>query len=185
MSDPAEHDDEQRQLWRRYLARSAGGPAPPGLNANLLASYLDGTADPEEIERVEARLADDPESLEDARELRLLTSRLEPERVPRSLFRRAKALVPPREGAADADRAPRLVLSLSRRPWWQRLQWMAAAAVVVVAALGGYSFGRETYRDQARADQSTAASASLLIEDIVSESALPGGQVNGENGGAQ
>ena len=183
MSDPARHDDEQFQLWRRYLARSDGGPAPPDLDANLLASYLDGTADPEEIEQVEARLADDPESLEEVRELRLLTTRLDIEPAPPSLFSRAKALVPP--GDSAPTRAPRRVLSLDRRPWWQRLQWMAAAAVVVVAALGGYSFGRETYHDQSRADQLTAASASLLIEEIVADQTLQVGNGNGENGGAQ
>ena len=183
MSDPARHDDEQLQLWRRYLARSEGGPAPPGLDANLLASCLDGTADAVEVERVEARLAADPESLEEVRELRLLTSQLEPETAPRGLFRGAKALVPP--GDSAPVRTPRLILSFGRRPWWQRLQWMAAAAVVVVAALGGYSFGRDTSRDQSRADQLTAASASLLIEEIVADPALHVDQGNGENGGAQ
>lgn len=175
MSEQAEQD---RRLWRRYAARAGQPPGQPPLEANVLAAYLDGTAGPETVERLEARMAADPAVLAEVMELRGLAS-VEGGPVPPAVLAKAKALV--RAEAVESRPGPALVIR--PRAWWQRLQWAAAAAVIVVSCLGGYSFGRDTFRAQVRAE-AAAEGASDGLEEIISGPDMTVNEdVNGGNGG--
>ena len=157
--------EQDRQLWER-LGAQAGPSASPPLDANDLAAYLDGSADPQEIERVEARLADDPALLDELLELRRLASAGQ-EAAPRTLMAQAKGLL-----AAPAARA--------KRSWWGQLQWAAAAAGVVIACWGGYSFGANAFDSQAKA----RVSATGALEELIGDNELTMPQAaNGDNGG--
>jgi anti-sigma factor RsiW len=185
MNEHADQDKLGRELWRRCL-RSARGPAGAAgveelapMDANALAAYLDGTARPEEVARVEAHLASDPQLLEEVMELRGLVP-VEPAAAPAALLARAKALAPVRASVATRPAAAGGLV----RPWLRRLQWAAAAAALVVASLGGYSFGEGTFRDRLRADASAAAASFQGVEELISEPILGvPDEVNGENGG--
>ena len=142
--------EQDRRLWERFGARTGPSGSPPP-DANDLAAYLDGSADPQAIERVEARLADDPTLLDELIELRRLTS-AEHEAAPRTLLAQAKGLL-----AAPAAKA--------KRSWWGQLQWVAAAAAVVIACWGGYSFGANAFDSQAKARVSTTSTLEELIGD--------------------
>ena len=168
MSQPRDNDERDRALWRRHAADSpadspadAGGPTP---DPNDLAAYLDGTAEPGLVERIEARLAADPDLLEEVLELRDLAGPQD-RPVPAPVLRRAKALVPARRrGGVIAGP-------------WRRLRWAAAAAAVVLACLAGYTSGRHTSRTRGRS--AAAATVAGSLEGLIEDSALEIGEPNG------
>lgn len=162
MNNDANQDELARELWRRMEA-SADGALPP-VDANLLAAYLDGTASPAEVEHIEGRMAADPALLEEVIELRELAG-AEADVAGWALLARAKALVP-----AGADETPPARTPTWRgvRGWWRSLQWTAAAAAVVVACWGGYSFGQTAFLTQ-RQTQAVEMRASGLLGEVTSE----------------
>lgn len=160
------------RLWREYAARRTSVPGGPEIAPNLLAAYLDGKADPEAVERIEARMAEDPDLLEAVLEFRRLQDFPTPP-APPAVATRAKSLVVP------AVQVPHAVIAAAGR-WWQKLQWAAAAAVIIVAGLGGYSFGGDTFLARQTAEQRAAAQVTGEIEDLISEPDLSvTGQANG------
>ena len=179
MNEAMDQDNQQRRLWRRYLAQaqpeSADLSAP---DSNVLAAYLDGTAKPGQIEQIETRLAWDTALLEELIELRGLGD-LKPDAVSLSLLSRAKDIMVAEPTHKTGSQLSETILYA----WWRRLQWAAAAAVVLLACLGGYSVGRVTFRGQQQAETLVASNASLEMEELISDSTLgivlP---VNGNNG---
>ena len=160
MSGPLKSDNQDRSLWAQYTARArSDSPAPPPLDPNLLAAYLDGSAEPRDVELVEARMAADPALLDEVMALRQIAD-LESTPAPRAVLNRAKALA-------------------HRHTWLPRMRWAAAAAALLLACLMGYSTG-QGYRN---ARVSGSMQASLEFDQLISEPAmgiiLP---LNGSNG---
>ena len=150
MTEPLDSDKLDRRLWRQY-AGQARNPQPPQIDPNTLAAYLDGSADPQQVELVESRLAADPDFLTQLTELRQLSDVPEPS-VPASVLTRARSLAHP-------------------RLWPTRLRWVAAAAAILVACLGGYSIGSGTVSHR-RADAVLSSESALDIDELISEPAF-------------
>ena len=174
MSDNAETDRPDRELWRRWTAetpqRSGGLP----IDANDLAAWLDGRADQAATERVETALSADPDLLAEVASVRDAPPA---EPVPESVLSAAKALAG-RPRAAGRDR-------IIRGPWWQRMQWAAAAAAIVLACLGGYSFGQGTSRAERDAEMGLAQASAAVMELVSDDNVSVPNDSGNENGGAQ
>ena len=162
MSGPLDSDNQDRSLWRQYAARAQTPQAPP-VDANTLAAYLDGSAEPEDIQLVETRMASDPGFVEEVLALRQIAD-LEPPLATASVLNRAKALT-------------------LRHTWWTRMQWAAAAAAVLLACFAGYRVGSTTQLGHRDAQMFASLQISLEIDELISEPAvgiiLP---LNGHNG---
>ena len=157
-----EREDELGcRIWRRHAAGRRSVPGGPELAPDLLAAYLDGKADPEAVERIEAQMADDPELLAAVLELRRLREEPTPP-APPAVTLRAKNLFAP----ATPKSVPAMI-AVGR--WWARLQWAAAAIVIVVAGLGGYSFGGDTFTARQIAQRRTASRMTLEIDELIAE----------------
>ncbi len=162
MNDRNQQYSDENRLWRQFAVQDQAQPILSDLDPNLLAAYLDGKADSAQVQQIEALMASNPALLEETIELRQLQdagSAL----ACQALLDRAKALAPPPRSAA---------LTPGRTPWWQRLQWAAAAAAIFVACLGGYNLGRFTFRAQGLAEALVAADISRDVEAIVTEPTL-------------
>lgn len=134
MNDSPDEQIEQQELWRQYRRGDAptSSPAPPP-DASVLAAYLDGQAEADQVEAVEACMADNPEFLQTVIALRNQAQagdRGEP--APDAVLHKARALL-------EADAVAGRIGSWSRR--WS---WAAAAAVLVTVCLMGYGAGRAT-----------------------------------------
>ena len=179
MNEAREQDNQLRRLWRQYHAQDQAGSDDLGaLDSNVLATYLDGTAKPDQVEQIESRLAWDTALLKELSELRELGN-LEPAAVSPAILSRAKDLMAAEPTRKTQPQPSETILYA----WWRRFQWAAAAAAVLLACLGGYSVGRVTFRGQQRADTLVASNASLQMEELISDPTLgivlP---VNGHNG---
>ena len=169
MGEAMDHDNQQSRLWRQYLAQAPpASPDLPALDLNLLAAYLEGSANPKQLEQIESCLASDPALLEELIELRQL-GQLKPAEVCPSLLERAKALSP--------------ATKLIRHSWASPTRWAAAAAAVMLAGLAGYSVGRDTFQGQQYAETLVAARASQEMQELISEPSLAISlPLNGNNG---
>jgi anti-sigma factor RsiW len=172
----SEHD---KQLWRRFADAQGSAPAPlppgrgragegdrtndataslsaPSLLAGegdllLLAAWIDGRLEGAEREAVEARLAGDPALLDLA-----------------FSAARSKGLAAPWPKRAEARAA---ALLAPARPGWRFMA--AAAAAVVIVALGGFEMG-QAGSELLSADSETdlAAELGLLPETDLVETLL-------------
>ena len=162
MSGALDSDNQDRTLWRQYAARAQNSHAPQ-IDTNTLAAYLDGSAEPKEVELVEARMASDPDFVDEIMTLRQIAD-LESTPAPPELLSRAKALP-------------------HRHVWRPRMQWVAAAAAVMLASLAGYNVGHGTVHAHQRAQSVVSSRAPLEMDELISEPTLaiflP---INGENG---
>jgi len=164
------------RLWRQYAAGRTPLPDGPEIAPDLLAAYLDGKADPEAVERIEARMARDPDLLEAVLEFRRLQDAPTPP-APPAVVTRAKTLVTP------AIPFPHAAVAVAGR-WWHKLQWAAAAAIIIVAGLGGYSFGSDTFAARHTAEQRIQAQVAGEIDDLIADPDLSvSPQSNGIRGG--
>ena len=168
MNEAMNQDNQQRHLWRQYHAQDQAGSDDLGaLDSNVLATYLDGTAKPDQVEQIESRLAWDTALLEELSELRELGN-LEPATVSPSLVSRAKDLMAAEPTRKTQPQPSETILYV----WRRRFQWAAAAAAVLLACLGGYSVGRVTFSGQRQSETLVAANASLGMEELISDPAL-------------
>ncbi len=159
MNDRNQQYSDENRLWRQFAVQDRAQPILSDLDPNLLAAYLDDKADLAQVQQIEALMASNPALLEETIELRRLQG-AGPALACQALLDRAKALAPP------------AVLTADQTSWWQRLQWVAAAAAIFVACLGGYSLGRFTFRAQGLAEALVAADISRDVEAIVTEPTL-------------
>jgi anti-sigma factor RsiW len=162
MNGPLDSDNQDRALWRQYAAR-ARNPQTPQVDANTLAAYLDGSAEPNEVELVEARMAVDPAFVDQVMALRQMAD-LESTPAPTAVLSRAKGLT-------------------RRHIWRPRMRWAAAAAAVMLASLAGYNVGHGTVHAHQRAQSVVSSRAPLEMDELISEPTLaiflP---INGKNG---
>ena len=177
MDEQTKQFDEQGQLWRRYVEQAGAQAGPAELDPNLLAAYLDGRAEPGQVEEIEAHLADDPALLDQLLELRKIRG-IKPAAVSPSLLGGAKSVVAAEAGPRPASGPFR---QLTLNPWWIRLGHTAAAAAILLACMAGYGLGRSTFQGQRRAQATVNAGASLALEDLISEPTL-GVMLNGDDG---
>ena len=173
MNQSNQQHANEKQLWRQFAAQDQTQPVLSDLEPNLLAAYIDGKADPSQVGQIEALMVSNPVLLEELIELRQLQD-AGPALVSQTFLDRAKALLPA---------SP---IIPSRTAFWQRLQWAAAAAVVMLACLGGYNIGRSTFRGQGLAEALVAADICRDLEAMVTEPTLAIIlQPNGRNGAAR
>lgn len=148
MTEKTENSREEAALWARarddWRKSATLTEAPDALS---LAAYLDGTLDPQGRERVEAWMAGSEDALDlviAAREASATT----PASVPRSLVRRAQALVEPTP--VTASRGPSWLESLTAflRPApgvgmaGMGMTWAGAMALFLIVSASGFELGR-------------------------------------------
>lgn len=116
-----------REAWRQTELGSLRMQAE-NLDPLVVAAYLDGALEGEELEAVEVVLARNPALLEEVLGLSLL----EPEAPPVSLILRAQGLVrAPATPAARSENSSSRWFDPSR--WMQPAAWASATAAVVLA----------------------------------------------------
>ena len=176
MDKDSKQNEQDRELWRRYSARSADEPELSEIDANVLAGYLDGAAGAQQIEQIESRMAWEPAFLQEIQELRELAG-LDEKQSPAKLMGQVKAMLASRAklrvGSAVGGRAERF-------SWRRHVEWPAAAAAVLLASLGGYNLGNSTSRGQLPAEYSVEAQVSPGLDDLLSEPVM--GIILPENG---
>ena len=151
MNPPEEHLQGNAEIWRRFCEAVSPRREPAEVDPCLLAGYLDGTADPAEVEAVERAMAADPSLVEAIQELRDLRE-AEPAAVSESTRARIKASL----SAASARREG----GAWGRVWWRRA--IAAAAIIAMSFLG-YQLGLRASEtaDSGNADLMSAIAAEL------------------------
>ncbi len=159
MNQSNQQHANEKQLWRQFAAQDQTQPVLSDLEPNLLAAYIDGKADPSQVEQIEALMASNPVLLEELIELRQLQD-TGPALVCQAFLDRAKAFLP------GSPIIP------SRTAFWQRLQWAATAAVIMLACLGGYTAGRSTSQGRHYAQASVTSQLSLDLDELLSDPAL-------------
>ncbi len=170
MNESNQHHPNEKQIWRQFAAQDQSQPVLSDLDANLLAAYIDGKADPSQVEQIESLMASNPALLEELIELRRLQD-AGPALVSQAFLDRAKTLAVPQQPAP---------VVVARAGLWHRFQWAAAAAVVALACLGGYTAGHSTLQSQRRAQDSVTSQANFELDELtLAFILLP----NGSNGG--
>lgn len=156
-------DEQEKQLWHRYSVLTRNKGQLSKLDPNMLAVYLEGKADREEVEQVEARMASDPALLKEVAELREMLG-MEAEPISVLLLDKAKALVPvgPKLRAQSGSD-----IRASKSTWWRHFQSVVAAAAVVLACLGGFSVGRVTVRGYLQAQAVVSSGVSRELEELM------------------
>ena len=162
MTEPLDSDKLDRRLWRQFSSQ-AQEPQTPQIDPNDLAAYLDGSADPQQVELIESRLAADADFLAEVKDLRRI-SQLDAPCIPASVLARARSLAHP-------------------RLWPTRIRWAATAAAVLLACVAGYKTGAATGQSRLNAHDASSMQISLDFNELMSDSAmgiiLP---TNGSNG---
>ena len=158
MGTSANDKGRDASLWRQFADSVRRQESAVGVDASLLAAYLDGSATPDEVEMVERAMASDPARVEVVKELREL-QKAEPVEVPEPVIARLKMTV----SAAAGDGGP-VVGSVAepRRPrrfaWWQRV---AAAAAVIAMSFVGYQLGRDASQTRSGTDADLASAMTV------------------------
>ena len=136
---------EEAALARSYLAEIA---RPSGtLDPNLLAAWIDGTIDDEDVVAIESALASDPELRKFAIELRI-NGPVERETIPSRVLQSLHALRQP---------DPPLPFAGSHRG-----RWLASAAAIAIAALG-FLAGRQSILQTTPSNTDLLATATFEI----------------------
>lgn len=152
-------DPRDRALWRRYRSGTAAREAPVAPDANLIAAWLEGRADDEESEAVEAWFADAPGGAEELAALRqLVDARPAPRQAEARLWAPGRSM--PRAIAAGLRGA---------LPAWSWPQGAGALAALVLACWLGFGLGEATYWGGARVTAAVAAELGFDLEDLVED----------------
>ena len=171
MNESNQQPNDEKRLWQQFSAQDQTQPTLSDLDPNLLAAYIDGQVDTSQVEQIESLMASNPDLLEELIELRQLQD-AGPALASQTFLDRAKALVPA---------SP---IIPSRTAFWQRLQWAATAAVIMLACLGGYTVGRSTFQGRHYAQASLTSQLSLDLDELLSDPVLamliPSNGANGD-----
>ncbi len=154
-------DDDQRDrtLWRRYRSGAAARDARVAPDANLIAAWLEGRADDEQSEAVEAWFADAPGGAEELAALRQL---VDARPAPRQA--EARGWAPGRSMARALAAALRGAL-----PSWSWPQGAGALAALGLACWLGFGLGEATYWGGARVTAAVAAELGFDLEDLAED----------------
>ena len=136
---------QEAALARSYLAEIAR--QSDTLDPNLLAAWIDGTIDDEDVVEIESALASDPELRKFATELRI-NGPLESEPIPSRILRALHALRQP---------DPPLAFDGSNRG-----RWLASAAAIAIAALG-FLAGRQSIHQTTPSNTDLLATATFEV----------------------
>ena len=162
-----QHADEKR-LWQQFSAQDQTQPTLSDLDPNLLGAYIEGQADAAQVQQIELLIASNPTLLDELIELRRIQD-AGPGMVSQTLLDRAQALAAPQQ-------------TIRHTSIWQRLQWAAAAAAIVLACVGGYAIGQTTVQGQLTVETSVRTQASFELDGLSLAVIL---QPNGSNGGEE
>ena len=165
MKDSNKQLPDEKQLWQQFSAQDQTPSISSTLDPNLLAAYLDGQADPTQVQQIESLIASNPVLLDELIELRQLQN-AGPALVSQAVLDQAQAL----------SAAPRTAQKASS---WNHFQWAAAAAAVVLACFGGYTVGQTTFQDQLAAQASLRSKASLELDGLALAAILQPNDLNG------
>ncbi len=154
-------DDDQRDrtLCRRYRSGAAARDARVAPDANLIAAWLEGRADDDQREAVEAWFADAPGGAEELAALRQL---VDAQPAPRE----AEARV-----WAPGRAMPRAIAAWLRGalPSWSWPQAAGVLAALVLACWFGFGLGEATYWSGARVTAAVAAELGFDLEDLAED----------------
>jgi anti-sigma factor RsiW len=174
-----EHNSDPRQLWSRFTPdpeAPVGDSTADAVDPNDLAAYVEGRAEPLLVERTEVLMRQDPQFLEEVIELRRL-HRGPVENAPAEVVARAIA-AGPQAPTVDTDVIGRIGAEVGPAlRWWMGVRWTAAAAVVILACFGGFTFGQGTFAAPSQTDV-----PGLL--DLVNGAGDPVLSLTGDNGNA-
>jgi len=167
------HDGPDRQYWQQYCqaTHSREEKVLPEVDPNALASYLDGTANADQIESIERRLAVDEELLEAVIELHQIREAVDHGKgspVPLSVIAAAKEIVRATHEQEPDETTPTPI----RIGWRPRLQWAMAAVCVLSAGWAGYRLGLNTYTEDASMAPDLSALA-IDLEDLFEDPSIP------------
>ena len=168
MNESNQQLSDEKRLWQQFSAQDQAQPTLSDLDPNLLAAYLDGQADTTQVEQIESLMASNPVLLDELIELRRVQD-AGPAIVSQTVLDQAQALSAPPQ-------------TIRQTSLWQRFQWAAAAAAVVVACVGGYTVGRTTSQDQLAIQASLSYQASLELDGFSLATIVA---PNGSNGGEE
>ncbi len=168
MNESNQQLSDEKRLWQQFSAQDQTQPTLSDLDPNLLAAYLDGQADTTQVQQIDSLMASNPALLDELIELRRVQD-AGPALVSQTVLDQAQALSAPPQ-------------TIRQTSLWQRFQWAAAAAAVVVACVGGYTVGRTTSQDQLAIQASLSYQASLELDGFSLATTLA---PNGSNGGEE
>lgn len=132
-----ERSDQDGANWRRAKGEMAMNGTYCRPEPGVLAAYVEGRADDEEVRQVEAWLVSDPDAPDTLIALRTAQDHSpEVEAVPAAIIARAQAIVRAPAGETRTARAP------WRLPPGFGLQWSAVAVLMLLVAVAGFEVGR-------------------------------------------
>lgn len=148
--------DKDAAVWRRAKGEFAMNGTPCRPEPIVLAAYVEGRANGDEVQQVEAWLAGDPEAPALVASLRgaLRDPKRAPE-VPQTVIARAQAIVR-RPGTEVRERGTSWGLFPGAG-----LQWSAVAALMLLIAVAGFEVGRSGGATLAEEPEATFLAADL------------------------
>ncbi len=165
MNESNQQLSDEKRLWQQFSAQDQTQPTLSDLDPNLLAAYLDGQADHTQVQQIESLIASNPVLLDELIELRRVQD-AGPAIVSQTALDQAQALSAPPQ-------------TIRQTSLWQRFQWAAAAAAVVVACVGGYTVGRTTSQDQLAIQASLSSQAFIELDGFTLAAILQPNDLNG------
>lgn len=129
-----------RLLWQR--SRTIDAPEDEAAGFLDLAAYADRLLDPDERDRVAAKLAEDPEATADVSAARSLTAADRSYTGLDRVIERACSILP--EAEPDSGEVVSLAGRRSRRMVQSLAQWGSIAAALAVASWLGFAMGTDT-----------------------------------------
>lgn len=160
--------DEEREdvdRWRLFRARAVGNRVPPCPEASLLAAYAECRTSALEAQAIESHLALCRLCLDQLAEARALVR--EPTgAVAQTVLQRAKNLVP--QSVVRTSRHLGMPSSAAALRARQALNWVAAAAALLVVCYAGFSMGAVTARGRAEATSGPSLAGSVDTEGSLS-----------------
>jgi hypothetical protein len=163
MNDLTRSDAKERELWKRIRHRAADRTVSPCPESHDWAAYLAGMLSRKRRSCLEDHLFSCSECLNAVAEIRRL-SKEKPAEAPDGVIARAKRLVvlPPQRDEGVSE-----FLVWREAPLWHRWVRVAAAALVLLSAAGGWRLGQVFRHDQRRLVASMVSVISFGVSDYL------------------